>query len=138
MMHYAEQRQAQEQWETEDVQEGKYLLDCAAYTSFTNRTTTDDKKLKMRLSVASANGEFKPTPRKTITLRINLKKVKLSALRADAMPQKIMSTHDLIRETAPIVLLEDSTRLMKTKETNKWLIENSTKIVDKVNRTYRQ
>lgn len=136
MAHYTEARQAQEQRETEGVPEGKCLFDCTAYTSFKNQPTREDEKLTVRPSVGSANGEFKPTHRTTITFRLNQKEVKLPALKADEMQRKLLSTHDLVREAAPIVLLEDSARLMKTKDTNRWLIKNSTKIADKVNKTY--
>lgn len=112
---------------------GKFILDFAAYPSFRNIRSTRDKQLTKEVRVNSANGQFIPTHRTTIPVQKRRRVTNVPALLHDGLKQKLLATHDIIEKVAPIILMKDSARLMKNNKMNKWLKERSTKIDDKIN-----
>lgn len=96
-----------EQADHDQQDEGKYLLDFAAYPSFLKKQRNADKPLTTKTRVTSANGQFQPTHATQVQLKINHREVSLPPLRYDHLKHQLISTHDLIKEIAPIVLLDD-------------------------------
>lgn len=119
-----------------DEQEGKFILDCAAFLSFTNRRGNSNKALTKATFVNTANVFFKVINRKKIPLRTRNDKVKLHALRNDDLRQQLLSTHEILQKIGPIVLMQSEARLMNNNIYNTWIRKKSTKLEDKVKNTY--
>lgn len=115
---------------------GKFILDCTAYPSFTNTHTPRDKQLTEDVRVNSVNGQFRPTHKTSIKISTGNHVAEVSALRYDGLKNQLLATHDLIDNGTPIVLMKDAARVMNSNETNEWICKESTKLEDKVNNIY--
>lgn len=79
---------AQCKGEREEQEEGKYILDCAAYPYFTNRSSPYDGKFTEMKPANSAKGQFKPTKRTKIRVEKKSRTINVTYLRHDALKEK--------------------------------------------------
>lgn len=88
----AQQTEELEQDVREKEEQGKYLVDCAAYQSFTNHPLQDDQILTEKPNVHTANGNFQKTHKTMINLTVIKDRIKIPAFRDDNLKKKLLST----------------------------------------------
>lgn len=96
-------------------EEGKLVLDCAGFPSFTNRRRRSDRELTKATVAHRDNEQFKVIHRTKTQMKTRNMKVKQNGPRHNLFKQKPLSVHEIVDKIVPIVLIESEDRLMNNK-----------------------